>query len=304
MNFYFFKLIQREKTMVSSYQKAKAELFLKLHEDKEILVLLNSWDPGSSRLIEACGFKAIATTSMGISASLGYPDCQAIPFTEMADAITKIVNRVSLPVTADIEGGYGKNLKEIVLYAEKFISTGIVGVNIEDSYELNPHLLEETEFCERVSAIRDLSDSLGFHLVINARTDVFLTHSGEPENRLTEVIRRGNKYREAGADCIFIPDVSEEDKITTLVKEIDAPINMLVNPTRGIGLPPSISRMENLGVARVSFGSSLMKATLTMTKKIVSEVKENGTYNVLFENLSPIAESLKAYNMATGQSNK
>lgn len=287
--------------MVTLKQKNKAELFLKLHEDKEILVLLNSWDPGSSRLIEACGLKAIATTSMGISASLGYPDCQAIPFSEMVDAITKIVNKVNLPVTADIEGGYGKNLKEIVLSIEKIISTGIVGINIEDSYELNPQLLDEKEFCERISAIRELSVSLGFHLVINARTDVFLTSAGEPEHRLPEAIRRGNKYREAGADCIFVPDVSQEDKIETLVKEIDAPINILVNPSRGTGLPPPISMLENLGVSRVSFGSAPMKATLAMTKKIVSEVMDDGTYNALFENLSPIPETLKAYNMATGQ---
>ncbi len=289
--------------MVTSIQRTKAELLRKLHEDKKILVLLNSWDPGSSRLIEACGLNAIGTTSMGISASLGYPDCQAIPFTEMVDAITKIVNSVNLPVTADIEGGYGNNLKQIIASVEKVISTGIAGVNIEDSYELNPQLLDETEFCERISAIRSLSESLGFHLVINARTDVFITKSGQPEDRLTESIKRGNKYREAGADCIFVPDVWEEDKIVTLVKEIDAPINILVNPTReGSGLPPSISVLENLGVARVSFGSTIMKATLTMTKKIVSEVMENGTYNELFENLSPIPESLKAYKMATGTS--
>lgn len=288
--------------MVSLNQKTKAEQFLKLHEDKDILVLFNSWDPGSSRLIEACGFKAIATTSMGISAALGYPDCQAIPFLEMVEAITKIVNIVNLPVTADIEGGYGKNLKEIISSVEKLISTGIAGINIEDSHDLNPQLLDKTEFCERISAIRDLSSSLGFHLVINTRTDVFLTQSGEPEHRLTEVISRGNKYREAGADCIFIPDVREEDKIALLVKEIDAPINILVNPTRGTGLPPPISMLENLGVARVSFGSSIMKAALTMTKKIASEVIEKGTYNALLENLSPIPESLKAYNMATGQS--
>jgi 2-methylisocitrate lyase-like PEP mutase family enzyme len=289
--------------MVSADQKTKAKQFLKLHKDKEILVLLNSWDPGSSKLIEACGLKAIATTSMGISAALGYPDCQAIPFEEMLDAVTKIVNGVSLPVTADIEGGYGKNLNEIILYAEKFISTGIAGVNIEDSHDLDPHLLDESEFCERLSAIRDLSNSLGFHLVINARTDVFLTQSGEPEHRLAEAIRRGNKYREAGADCIFIPGVFEEDKIATMVKEIYAPVNILANPSISAVLPPSISVLENLGVARVSFGSSIMKSTLTLTKKIISEVMENGTYNVLFENLSPVTETIKAYNMATGKSN-
>jgi 2-methylisocitrate lyase-like PEP mutase family enzyme len=289
--------------MVTSNQKTKAEQFLKLHHDKEILLLLNSWDPGSAKLVEASGLRAIATTSMGVSASLGYPDYQAIPFREMLNAIGKIVSAVKLPVTADIEGGYGKDLKEILACIDKIISTGIVGINIEDSYELNPQLLEVTEFCERISAIRKLSDSLGFHLVINARTDVFLARSGEPENRLGEAIRRGNKYHEAGADCIFVPDVTEEDKIAALVKEIDAPVNILVNPTRGTGLPPPISKLQNLGVARVSFGSAIMKATLAMTKKVVSEVLEKGTYDVLLENVTPIPETTKAYNMATGQKN-
>jgi 2-methylisocitrate lyase-like PEP mutase family enzyme len=283
--------------MVPLNQKTKAELFLKLHTDREILILLNSWDPGSSRLIEASGFKAIGTTSMGISASLGYPDCQAIPFSEMLEAIARITNKVTLPVTADIEGGYGKNLDEIIQCTGEIISTGIAGVNIEDSYQLSPQLVDEKEFCERISSIRSLADSLGFHLVINARTDVFAASVGKPEERMTHVIRRGNKYREAGADCIFVPNVWEEDKISILVKEINAPVNILVN---GKGSPPSISALENLGVARVSFGSSIMRATLAMTRKIASEAMETGRYNVLFENLSPAADAMMAYQMATG----
>lgn len=286
--------------MVSADQKAKAEQFLKLHNNKEILVLLNAWDPGSAKLIEASGFKAIATTSMGISASLGYPDQQAIPFEEMLQSIAKIASRVNLPVTADIEGGYGKNLEEILDCIEKFITAGIVGINIEDSHDLSPQLIEIDEFCERISAIRKLSDSLGLHLVINARIDVFITGAGEPETRLDESIKRGNKYHEAGADCIFVPNVSDKESISRLVKEINAPVNVLVNPTNGTGLPPSISELEDLGVARVSFGSSVMKATLAMTKKVAGEVKINGTYNALFENLSPIPDAAEAYRMATG----
>src|SRR5665647_967945 len=161
--------------MVSGTQKQKAERFLKYHQEKEILVLLNSWDIGSSKLIEACGYKAIATTSMGIAASLGYPDCQVIQLSEMIEAIKGIINAVQVPVTVDIEAGYGKNLNEIIDSVKKIITTGIVGINIEDSIDLNPVLTDEMEFCERISAIRALSDSLGFHLVINTRTDSFYT---------------------------------------------------------------------------------------------------------------------------------
>jgi 2-methylisocitrate lyase-like PEP mutase family enzyme len=152
--------------MVSNIQKEKAERFLKFHHDQEILVLLNSWDIGTSKLVEACGFKAVATTSMGIAASLGCPDCEVIQLDEMIGRISGIVNAVQIPVTVDIEAGYGNNVNEIIGSVTKIIETGIVGINIEDSIELNPVLIDEAEFCERISAIRELSDSLGFHLVI------------------------------------------------------------------------------------------------------------------------------------------
>ncbi len=286
--------------MVSSIQKEKAEMFLKFHTDKEILVLLNSWDIGSSKLIEASGYKAIATTSMGIAASLGYPDCQVIQLPEMIQAIAGIVNSVKVPVTVDIEAGYGNNLKEIIESVKKIISTGIVGINIEDSINLNPVLIDDMEFCERISAIRELSDSLGFHLVINARTDSFFTSSGSTAEKLSESIRRGNKYREAGADCIFVQPVWEKETISTLVNEINAPVNILSNPANGAGLPPSVSELQDLGVARLSLGSSVMKATLYLIKKIADELSEKGTFNILRDSLTPLPKATIAYKMAIG----
>ena len=250
--------------MVSNEQKRKAELLLKYHEDKEILVLLNSWDIGSSKLIEACGYKAIATTSMGIAASLGYPDAQVIELAEMIQVITGIVNSVEVPVTVDIEAGYGKDLEEVIESMKKIIETGIAGINIEDSIALSPVLIDEIEFCKRITAIRVLADSLGFHLVINARTDAFYTSSGSTEEKLAESIRRGNKYLEAGADCIFVQPVWEKAIIATLVKEIHGPINILANPGVGRDMPPSAKELQELGVARLSIGSGLMKATLAL----------------------------------------
>lgn len=285
--------------MVSSIQKEKAELFLKYHHDKEILVLLNSWDIGSSKLIEACGYKSVATTSMGIAASLGYPDCEVIQLPEMLEVITGIINAVEVPVTVDIEAGYGNNLNEIIDSAKKIIATGIVGINIEDSIDLNPVLIDEMEFCERISAIRALSDSMDFHLVINARTDSFYTSTDSTQEKLSESIRRGNKYREAGADCIFVQPVWEKETIATLVKEINAPINILANPTIGAGVTPSISDLQGLGVARVSLGSGLMKATLALIKKVANELSEKGTYNILLDTLTPLPDAALAYKMTT-----
>ena len=286
--------------MVPNTQKEKAERFLKFHHDDEILVLLNSWDIGSSKLVEACGYKAIATTSMGIAASLGYPDCQIITLSEMIQAITGIVNSVQAPVTVDIEAGYGNNLNEIIESVKKIIATGIVGINIEDSLDLSPELIDEVEFCERISAIRALSNSLGIHLVINARTDSFYTSAGSTKEKLAESIRRGNKYKGAGADCIFVQPVWEKETISTLVKEINAPVNILSNPLNGAGLPPSVRELQDLGVARLSLGSSLMKATLALIKKVADELSEKGTYDILSDIMTPRPEAALAYKMAIG----
>lgn len=291
--------------MVSKCQKEKAELFLRFHEDKEMLVLLNSWDISSSKIVEASGYKAIATTSMGIAASLGYPDCQIIKLSEMIDVVTGIVNNVNVPVTADIEAGYGNTIDEITESVKKFIDSGIVGINIEDSLELNPKLIDEMEFCERIAAIRQLSNSMGFHLVINARTDSFYTSISSPKEKLSESIRRGNKYREAGADCIFVQPVWEKETIRTLVKEINAPINILANPGIGAGiLPPSVKELQDLGVARLSLGSGLLKATLALIKKVADELSEKGIYDILAASLTPLADTALAYKMATSITDK
>jgi len=284
--------------MVPDIQKQKAELFMKYHYDREILVLLNSWDTGSSKLIEACGYKAIATTSMGIAASLGYPDSQVIKLSEMVNVINAIVKAVNVPVTVDFEAGYGNNTDEVIESVKKIIDTGIVGINIEDSLDLNPVLIDVDEFCERISAIRELSDSLGFHLVINARTDSFYTSSGSASQKTSESIRRGNKYREAGADCIFVQPVWDKETISTLVKEIDAPLNILANPGNSGGLPPSVDELQELGVARLSLGSGLMKATLSLIKKVADELSQKGTYNILLDTLTPLPEAALAYKMA------
>ena len=286
--------------MVSSIQKEKADRFLKYHQDKELLVLLNSWDIGSSKLIEASGFKAIATTSMGIAATLGYPDCQVIQLSELIEVVTGIVKRVQVPVTVDFEGGFGKNIEEIIESAKKIIATGIAGINIEDSIDLNPVLIDEMEFCERISAIRALSESLGFHLVINARTDSFFTSAGSHKEKLSESIKRGNKYREAGADCIFVQPVWDKETIAILVKEIDAPINILSNPANAAGVPPSVRELQDLGVARLSLGSCMLKAALALTKKVADELLEKGTYNILVDSLTPLPDAALAYKMAIG----
>jgi len=296
----FWSNANKEDIVASRIQKDKADLFMQMHDGKDILLLANSWDVGSSRLIEACGYSAIATTSMGIAASLGYPDGQVMQLSEMLPTISGIVDAVQVPVTADIEAGYGDNADDVVSTVKKMIDTGIVGINIEDSVSLSPALIDEMEFSERIVAIRELSDSLGLHLVINARTDAFYTSSGSTHEKLAESIRRGNRYSEAGADCVFVQPVWQREIISTLVKEINAPINILANPGIGGGLPPSVSELQELGVARLSLGSGLMKATLALMKKVADELSGQGTYTTLQEMMTPPSDAAKAYRMAIG----
>ena len=150
-------------------------------------------------------------------------------------------------------------------------------------------------------AIRELSDSLGFHLVINARTDAFYVSSGSTQEKLAESIRRGNRYAQAGADCVFVQPVWDRETIATLVREIDAPINILANPGIGGGMPPSVRELQELGVARVSLGSGLMKATLALTKKVADELLAHGTYRTLQEMMTPPSDAAAAYRMAIGE---
>lgn len=290
--------------MGSAVQKQKADQFLQYHHDKEILVLLNSWDIASSRIAEACGCKAVATTSMGLAATLGYPDSQVIKLPELINVVSGIVKSVQVPVTVDFEAGFGKNLGEIVDSVRKIIATGIVGINIEDSIDQSPNLTDTNEFCERITAIRALSDSLGFHLVINARTDSFYTSSASRAEKLKESIRRGNLYKEAGADCIFVQPVWDKETIATLVKEINAPINILANPGLNAELPPPVRELQDLGVARLSLGSAMMKATLALVRKVANELSGSGTYDQLMNTLTPLPEAATAYKMAVGQNNR
>ena len=140
-------------------------------------------------------------------------------------------------------------------------------------------------------------------LVINARTDSFYVSSASPREKLNESIRRGNKYLEAGADCIFVQPVWEKETISTLVKKINGPINILANPGVGAGIPPSVDELQELGVARLSLGSGLMKATLALIKKVAEELSEKGTYNILLDAFTPLPDAALAYKMAIG-SNK
>ena len=253
--------------------KAKADLLRSLHAGPEILLLPNAWDVASARVFEEAGFPAIATTSAGIAASLGYPDGERISRGEMAKAIGRIAAAVRVPVSADLEGGYGPIIKAVRQSVEAAVEAGAVGMNLEDGTRDRVRPLRDIDDqCERIRAARGVSADL----VINARTDVYIGSNLAERSRFAEAVKRANAYRKAGADCLFVPGVTDRETIRQLVKAIDGPLNVLA----GAGTPP-VAELRELGVRRLSMGSGAMRAALGLAWKIAKEFRESGTYESL-----------------------
>lgn len=248
----------------------KTSVLRKLHGGPKILVLPNAWDVASARIFETAGFPAIGTTSAGVANSLGYPDGESISRDEMLDVVRRIARAVAIPVTADVESGYGDPLAT----AQAVVDAGAAGMNLEDSTaEDATSLADISTQAKSIEEIRTKTD-----LVINARTDLFLLSIGDPATRLERAIERLNAYRKAGADCLFAPGVRDADTIGRLARAVNGPLNILATA----GTPP-VAELQRLGVARVSIGSGAMRAGMGLTKRIATELFERGTYSAFTE---------------------
>jgi 2-methylisocitrate lyase-like PEP mutase family enzyme len=267
-------------------QAEKAEKFRKLHLGPRILILPNAWDVASARILEELGYPAIATTSAGVAFSLGYPDGQRVSRDQMLEAVARIARGVRVPVTADMESGYGMTVKEMGETAKALIAAGAIGLNLEDvtGDEDTSHVALNLQV-EKIGAIVEVSKSLGVPLVLNARTDVYLMPIGPAESRFERTVERLRAYRRAGADCLFAPGVQDRETIAKLVAAIKAPLNILLSATC-----PTIRELETMGVARVSAGSSVMRATLGLLRRVGKELMEEGTYSHLLEGAVPWTE--------------
>jgi len=271
----FGEAIRSEHTV--TIQADKAEMFRRLHHGPNVLVLPNAWDVGSARIFEEAGAAAIATTSAGVAFTLGYPDGQKISRGEMLAAVARIAAKVRIPVTADVEAGYGDRPEDAAETAQALIEVGAVGLNLEDaSHDGRNPLLDLSPQLEKVAAARETGIAKGVRLVVNARTDVYLLEVGTPESRYDEAVRRLAAFRDEGADCLFAPGVRDLETIARLVRDLRHPVNILVGPGS-----PSIPELQKLGVARVSLGSSAMRATLGLARRIAHEVLGTGTYRAL-----------------------
>lgn len=259
-----------------SGQSEKADLLRRLHHGPEILVLPNAWDCASARIFEEAGFPAIATSSAGVAFSLGYPDEERISQDEMLAAVKRIAACVRVPVTADLESGY----HGVASTTAALIDSGAVGLNLEDIEHGDDAkvLADISRQIEKIATVRRVSGGMGVRVVINARTDVYLAQIGDPATRFDHACERLRAYMDAGADCAFLPGLTDEHTIRRIVETLKFPVNILA-----MANAPSVARLEELGVARVSVGSGIMRATMGLTRRIAEELKHEGTYSRMLD---------------------
>jgi len=257
-------------------QAEKAALLRQLHRGPSILRLCNVWDGASARIVEEAGFPAVATSSAGVAFSLGYPDVEAIPAAEMLANVGRIAHVVAVPVTADLEAGY----EDIERTAVGLVEAGAVGLNLEDFQ--HGKLVDLAAQIEKIHTLRRVGERLGVPIVINARTDIYLAQLGDAATRFERSVERLLAYRDAGADCLFVPGVYDQETIAALVRALQFPLNILAG-----GGAPTVERLQQLGVARVSLGSGPMRATMGLTRRMAEEFRDSGTYSRMVE--APVA---------------
>ena len=263
----------RGKPMADARQVAKAEAFRALHDGPDPLVLVNASDAATARIVVEAGYKAVATSSAGVAWLMGYADGENIPREEMLWMVRRIAERVDVPVTADMEAGYGIEPEAVADTVRATVEAGAVGMNIEDGAIGVPGPLLDFDLAvARIAAGRKAADETGVPAVLNARCDVFLRGGKGPE-AVAEAIRRSNAYREAGADCLFVPFARDAETIGALAEGIDGPLNVLAG-----AVSPPIPELKRLGVARVSIGGLLSLAFATLARNAAGELADTGTY--------------------------
>jgi 2-methylisocitrate lyase-like PEP mutase family enzyme len=291
-------------------QAQQASRLLDLHHASTPLILINAWDAASAAMVAHCGLPAVASSSAALANAMGFPDGQHLPWPQMLDAVQRIVQAVSVPVTADIESGFAANPQELETTISQIIATGAVGVNLEDAQpgqDARGPLFPLAEQIARIQAARRAADAQKIHLVINARTDAYWQAGISPEEALRNTLERGKAYMSAGADCIFVPGLRNPEHIKALIDHLrlhlrtihpDAnphanphavnpptPVNILAGPD-----VPSIPELTKLGVKRVSYGSGPHRAAMGLLRRMATEASSTGTYTALTEGAVPYAE--------------
>lgn len=258
-----------------SEQAQKAEAFRALHAGPRALVMANAWDAMTARLFEVEGFPAIATTSGGIAGALGYRDGEGASWDEVVGQTARVVRAVSVPVTADIEGGFGATPEAVGRHIGEIIAAGAVGVNLEDSIPGQGGMRTPEDAAARVRAARAAATEAGVPIFINARVDLFIRNVGEGEVQLAAAIERGRTYLAAGADGIYPIGLRDEPTIARICDALECPININVRAGH-----PNVAALEALGVRRISTATSLTMLALGAVRDAVRDIRANGRFDL------------------------
>jgi 2-methylisocitrate lyase-like PEP mutase family enzyme len=270
----------------TTIQQTRAEAFHQMHTG--MVVLVNAWDAASARLFEEAGSPAIATTSAGIAWSLGYSDGEQISLHELLEACARICRVVTVPLSVDVERGYGKTASEVAARVCALLELGVVGINIEDGITPGTNEIAPPNIlAEKISAIREIAEETGLRLFINARTDTYLVPADDPHTRFEETVRRAQKYIAAGADGIFVPGLEKLDEMERMVRILRRPLNIYAGYA---GLPP-VNELRRAGVRRVSLGCGPLQAALALARRIATETLIDGTYTAMTANMLSAAEA-------------
>ena len=254
-----------------------AGAFKALHAASRGFIMPNAWDAGSAAVLAAAGFPAIATTSAGIAFALARQDygvtdaARAVPREAMVRCMRGIVEAVAVPVNGDLEAGYGDSPEAVAETIAMAIDAGLAGGNIEDKIPGHQALYDEGLAVERIAAARSVIAARGSAFVLTARSDTLLLAG---RAGLAEGIARCNRYRAAGADCLYMPGAVDLETIGRLVREIDGPINVVM------GLGTNEGNAHDLiaaGVRRISLGGTIARAALGLVKRAAAELREKGT---------------------------
>ena len=255
-------------------QVEMAKSFLARHHAPPVLLLPNAWDALSARLFVAAGFDAIATTSGGVAWALGYPDGEHCPWPEVVAATARIVQSAQVPVTADIEAGYGATPSDVAAHVAEIIQAGVVGINLEDGLHGPMRSIEDA--VARLGAAREAAHKEGVPIVLNARCDIFHLQHGEEHTRFVATVERCKAYLAAGADCVYPFGLRDPATIAEFVKAVDGPVNITGRPRM-----PDAAALERLGVARITIASAATLVTISNIHKLAAELRATGGFEML-----------------------
>lgn len=250
----------------------RAKVLLQLHSTG-VLVLPNAWDAASAAVIARAGAPAVATTSAGLAWSLGYRDGEQVPRADLLRLLRRIAEVVDVPVTADIEAGFGADEFQVGRTVTGVLEAGVVGINLEDAPPDGPGLFELSIASGRIAAARRAAVAHGVpDLVINARTDVYIREVGSPQERPAEVLRRAEAFAAAGADCLFVPALADLVVLADLAARSPLPISVFT----GAG-GATVAQLQAAGVRRISVGPALALAAYTTAGELAGELLGSGT---------------------------